>query len=229
MRRTVATAVLSLVAVVLLAAPASAKSFSTPRAEVDVEVQPDGSLLVQEHITFDYNGSFTGAYRDIPLVPGQSITDVQVSEGDVQYTAGASAELGSSGTPGTFGIAESGNLERIVWHYQAANEQRTFTISYRFLGLAHAYDDVVDVDLQVWGDHWKGDLTSLQATMRLPGQSSDVRVWGHPVSVNGSTALGSDGASATLRASDVPPEQFVEMRVVFPRSLPRIRAGAPIG
>ena len=217
MRKTVATAALSLVAVLLLAAPASAKSFSTSGAEVDVQVQSDGSLLVQEHITFDYSGVFSGAYRDIPLAPGQSITDVKVFEGSVEYTPGASAELGSSGAPDTFGVAESGNLERIVWHYQAANERRTFTISYRFTGLARAYDDVVDVNLQVWGDQWDGGLSSLYATMQLPGQSSDIRVWGLPAGVNGSTALGIDGASATLRATNVPPQQFVEMRVVFPR------------
>ena len=43
---------------------------------------------------------------------------------------------------------------RIVWHYRASDERRTFTISYRFRGLAVAYDDVVDVNLRVWGDHW---------------------------------------------------------------------------
>ena len=35
---------------------------------------------------------------------------------------------------------------RIVWHFQAAGEARTFTVAYRFRGLAVAYDDVVDVN-----------------------------------------------------------------------------------
>jgi hypothetical protein len=31
-----------------------------------------------------------------------------------------------------------------------------------------AYDDVVDVNLNVWGDAWSAPLPSLRATLRLP-------------------------------------------------------------
>ena len=41
-----------------------------------------------------------------------------------------------------------------MWRYQAEDEARTFTIRYRFTGLAVGYDDVVDVNLKVWGDEW---------------------------------------------------------------------------
>src|SRR5919107_1335248 len=68
---------------------------------------------------------------------------------------GASAELGSSGAPGTYGTANLGDAYRIVWHYRATDEQRTFTVRYRLSGLAVAYDDVVDVYWQVWGDEWQ--------------------------------------------------------------------------
>ena len=52
-------------ALILSAAPAAAKSYTLPDAEVDVRVAPDGSLQVRELITFDYAGSFSGAYRDM--------------------------------------------------------------------------------------------------------------------------------------------------------------------
>jgi uncharacterized membrane protein len=84
-----------------------------------------------------------------------------------------------------------------------------------------AYDDVVDVYWQAWGDEWQEPLGSLDATMNLPGdpKKGAVKVFGHPASVSGETSLGPDGVSPTLVASDVPSEQFVEMRVVFPREL----------
>ena len=69
------------------------------------------------------------------------------------YKPGASAELGSSGDPGTFGVARLKDRVRIVWHF-ASDSLRTFTIAYRFRGLAVAYDDVVDVNMQVWGKQW---------------------------------------------------------------------------
>ena len=65
---------------------------------------------------------------------------------------------------------------RIVWHYRAENERRTFTISYRFRGLAVAYDDVVDVNLRVWGHEWPSGLGSLASSMQLPGRAELVAV-----------------------------------------------------
>ena len=94
---------LALIFAVLLAgafaAPAEAqdKSFSLPRAYVVASVQPDGSVLVTEEITYLFTGSFEGGYREILLKDGMSVTDVSVSEYGKAYSPGASAELGSSG------------------------------------------------------------------------------------------------------------------------------------
>ena len=42
-------------------------------ARVEVEVGPDGTVEVTEHISFDFNGSFEGAYRDIPIRTGEQV------------------------------------------------------------------------------------------------------------------------------------------------------------
>src|SRR5829696_592262 len=70
-------------------AEAKAKSFDLPSATVAAEVQPDGSVLVTENITYDFSGSFEGGYREIPLKDGMSVTDVSVSENGRQYAPGA--------------------------------------------------------------------------------------------------------------------------------------------
>jgi hypothetical protein len=46
---------------------------------------------------------------------------------------------------------------------------RTFEIRYRMRGVAVAYDDVVDVNLQVWGSQWDQSLAQLTATTTGPG------------------------------------------------------------
>ena len=56
---------------------AQEKSYSLPQAVVHVEIAPDGSLLVREDITFSFAGSFSGAYRDIPVRDGESVDLVQ--------------------------------------------------------------------------------------------------------------------------------------------------------
>jgi hypothetical protein len=201
------------------AGEAAAKSFSLPQASVAIAVEPDGSLSVEEHITFAFDGSFSGAYRDIPLRQGEVIQDVFVAEGANRYSPGASAELGSFGVPGTFGTTRIDGGLRIVWHYSALSEVRTFTVGYRLVGVAVAYDDVVDVNLKVWGDQWEQSLGQLTATLLLPTSATgnSYRVWGHPVSVRGDVTRGA--RQVDLRAVRVPSHQFVER----PRRLSALR------
>jgi hypothetical protein len=69
-----------------------------------VFVESDGTVSVSERITFAFDGSFSGAYRDIPLRAGERITFVSVSEAEMPYRPGGCAELGCSSPPGTFGV-----------------------------------------------------------------------------------------------------------------------------
>src|SRR5262245_43623414 len=126
------------------------------------------------------------------------------------YGPGAPTDLERGGPPGTFGTERRGDEVRIVWRFQAANETRTFSLRYRIRGLAVAYDDVVDVNLKVWGDEWEQPLGRLTAAMTGPGRV--VRAWGHPVWVRGDVTLA--GNQALLRAVEVPARQFVELRTL---------------
>ena len=89
-----------------------------------------------------------------------------------RYTPGASTILGSFGVAGTFG-AERISYQglRIVWHYRASNEDRTFTVHYRLAGVVRRHPDVVDIQQQVWGDQWKQGLGSLSVRLILPGRT----------------------------------------------------------
>ncbi|MBK5269290.1 MAG: DUF2207 domain-containing protein, partial [Acidimicrobiia bacterium] len=212
------------------AAQAQSKSFRFPDVNVAVELTDDGTVVVTENLTFSFSGSFEGAYRDIPVRRGETISAVTVSEFGAQYQPGGSTELGSTDTPGTFGVEDVGSVTRVVWHYQASDEERTFTVRYALTGLAVAYDDVVDINLQVWGDQWDVGVSRLTAGFLGPGDppSGEVLVFGHPTDVDGSTSLGVDGVSPDLSARNIPAHQFVEMRVVVPRSVLTSTAGAKV-
>ncbi len=212
-------AILLLLAVPAL--PAGAKSYWMAGADVTVQVNDDGSLLVTENLTFEFDGSFSGAYRDIPTDSGESIQVLSVADQSGFYELGGCTTLGCSSPAGLYGVEQRSGLTRIVWHHRSEDENRTFQIVYRVTGLAVAYDDVVDVNLKVWGDQWPIGLERLAARMQLPAGASqgDVLVWGHPLGVDGSTSLGEDGVSPSLEAFSVPAEQWVELRVAFPTDL----------
>ena len=113
----------------------------------------------------------------------------------------------------------------IVWRFQSdGSQQHTFRVHYRISGLAVAYDDVVDVNLKVWGDEWEQSLGRLTATESAPGKI--LRGWGHPVYVRGDVQLA--GSKAILRALDVPAHQFVELRTLIPRGAFTSTAGMKV-
>jgi len=147
------------------------------------------------------------------------------------YQQGGCVELGCNSPKGTYGIASIPGHARIVWHYQASDEHREFTVTYTMTGVATAYDDVIDVNLQVWGDQWPVGADRVTARIHVPGdpQRGDVYVWGHPYDVDGSTSLGEDGVSPSLTANSIPSETWVELRAAFPTSLVATTSGARSG
>ena len=150
----------------VLAAVAAARFASRPRRGGEVVRAPRGRRpragrgrrLARgrgaDHLRV--RGPFSGGYRDIPLRDGESISDLSVARGRRALPAAAAApELGCSAPPGTFGVDELGDGSAIVWHYRRIDEVRTFRSATGSSGLAVAYDDVVDVNLKVWGDEWE--------------------------------------------------------------------------
>ncbi len=219
MRRATLAALVAIAATLAVAEPALARSADVVDANVSLRLAQNGDLLVTEQLTFDYQGHFEGSYRDIELNRGETISDVRVSEGDRAYEPGGNTILGSQDRPGVFGAEQTVLGERIVWHYRATDEVRTYTISYRVRGGAVAYDDVIDVGWTVWGEQWDFDLDHLSADLANPAlDPADplYRVWGHPRDVEGATERG-DGI-ATLDASDVDSGTAVEFRVTVPRT-----------
>jgi len=223
--------VVTIAGFLLPAAAAVAKSYWISDAEVSVVVVDDGSLDVIEHITFNFSGAFSGAYRDIPLKEGQFISLVTVSDDTgAAYQPGGCTELGCSSPPGTYGIEALPDRIRVVWHHDSQDESRTFTLTYKLEGVAVAYDDIVDVNMRVWGDQWPVGVDRLTAHVALPDDPApgSVRVWGHPIDIEGETTLGPDGVSPTLTASNIPPERWVEIRTVFPTEVLTSTAGATV-
>src|SRR5687768_2445920 len=102
--------------------PAAAKSFSLPRVLIDATLNPDGSMRVVEHITYDFDGSFSNGTRPIPRGDYQ-IVEVSVSE---------------NGRP----LPHRGAPYDLAWSYSAQDEQRTFDVAYTVVGATKFGSDV---------------------------------------------------------------------------------------
>lgn len=221
MSRSLAGCVLVFALLGFSAPVAAAKSFEIPEATVEARILDDGSVEVTERITLDFDGDFNGSYRDIRLGKAREIENVTVREGERAYRLGLNTALDESGREGDYGVENRGRAVRAVWYHKTSDARRTFTVAYRLLGATVAHDDVVDLDLEAWGDGWESGVGRLRAELSPPTPVSTAdpayRVWGRPDWLELRTER-RENATA-LEALDIPAEQSVRLRVTFPRSV----------
>ncbi len=225
------------------------KDFDISKANTRVELQDDASLRISETLEFHYHGgSFTGAYRDIPLRNGAKITGVTVFEGDQRYRPGGNTALGSFDQPGTFGTTpiprSEGEGLRVVWHYDKTDTERTFTLVYDVENAVTAYDDVIDVGWVVWGDQWNFWLDDLSGQIAAQDGTEPTEAWvssfeaPEPGAIAagqepqgtrelGATAEIGDG-EASFEAERVPEAHDVVFRALVPRDAVSSVSGARV-
>lgn len=218
MRRRLAILLPALAVLCLAGCDTGVRDDNVTEADIQLRLAPDAALLVQERLTFEYDGGFEASFRDILLKHGEQITGVSVREEGRGYRPGGCTVEGCTDADATFGATHIPGGVRIVWHHKASDETRTFIVSYRVDRAVVAHDDVIDVGWQVWGDQWEDDLPRLTAEFANPAlDTSDdrYRVWSAPRDVEGDESR--EQGLAGLAVSDVNSGQFVDFRVTVPR------------
>jgi uncharacterized membrane protein len=210
-----AACLLALAPAVAAAAP---KDYYFPEVKVDVTVERDGSFLVDEYRTFEFEGEFSYAYIVIPLrVERQGVLrEVEVSGIAVTDEQGKALRTE---------IGEDGGRLTVKWFYSARDERRTFHIRYRVTGGIVSYADVTELYWQAIGDAWDKPAGNVRVTVILPGpvaNKEELNVWGHGPLAGWAEVV--DERTARFSAPDLPSRQFFEIRVVWPAG---IVAGIP--
>jgi len=99
------TVIVAIVAAILITVlwivPSLRKSYSIEDVSIRAAVRADGGLVVSERFSYDFNGSYTRVYRDIPYVPGpgQAVTVTGVTGPDGPLKRLPSGWTPASGAP----------------------------------------------------------------------------------------------------------------------------------
>ena len=184
----------------------NAKSYSIPKANIDISVNDDSSLLINESITFNFNGQFSYAYRDI-YYDKEIIEDIKVFEIKNNQL------IPINSYPNVI----SSNTLRVNWLYKALNEQKKFLISYKLKNALKIYNDVAEFYWKIWPPGWDSEVADLEGTFNLPSKVNDpkeVYTWGHP-KLNGKIEI-LNNQKVIFQTFNIPKNQWVELRVAFP-------------
>ncbi|MBL7065370.1 MAG: hypothetical protein ISS49_14345 [Anaerolineae bacterium] len=80
----------------------------------DIDIQPDGSMVVAETYQIRFEGEFHIGFTEIPFDYVTDVVDVQVRENDRVYSEGGSG-------PGTFTVDHEWDAIYVEWEYEPTN------------------------------------------------------------------------------------------------------------
>ncbi len=222
MRTSKAALALAAAALAVLLFPATAatapKDYYFPEVRVDISIKSDGTFLVDEYRTFEFQGSFSYAYVVIPLRVERSGLRREVSVTELAVTDEKDQTLRTE-------LAEEGGRLTAKWFYSARDERRTFHIRYRVAGGIASHQDVTELYWKAIGDGWDKPARNIRVTVTLPGpvaKKEELNVWGHGPLAGWAEVV--DERTARFSAPDLASRRFFEIRVVWPAG---IVAGVP--
>ena len=195
------------------AVKAAPKDYYFPEVKITVSLERDGSFVVDEFRTFDFEGSFSEAWYTLPLSVERKGYRYDASLEEFRVEDEGGREL-------PFQASTSGGEYKADWTFRAADERRTFHIHYRIRNGVTSYPDVSELYWQMIGDGWDRPTRSVVITVTLPREAArkeDILVYGHgPLS---GWAEIVDARTARYTASDLPAGQFLEVRMAWPAGI----------
>lgn len=192
---------LALLVLPLLSSVALAKSWSIPRAEMSLTLQPDGSLAVTERRTYRFSGSFSHAFQRIRYPDRSTLSDLQLTGPTGPY------QQAGTGAPETF----TWSGDQVDWYFQLADTEATFLLSYRLSDAIRMHEDGAELYWQVIGTEWEAETEEAEIRIELPGEPLDAWLDDSP------GKLSVLGRTVTISAHDLQPEDGVTIRILLPR------------
>lgn len=191
----------------------SAKDYTIPKLQVEVQINEDGSLRITEHRTYIFDGSYSWANYMVPKTGFSAFKDIQISENGENFTNLNSEE------PGTFSVEESSDAFNVKWFFEAADEERTFSISYTIQGALTIGPDWSQFFWNYVGAGREKSTEQLTILVQLPDMTdrSNLHAWVREPDWDLNITKLDNGFQ--FKGNDISRDEAVIIRTVFPTSV----------
>lgn len=185
---------------------------------VQSDLLENGDLQVSEDITFRFNDDFNGIFREIVLDNTDGVEELEVyevSSGNLlPYNLDQNADIGDSNV---YRIETEDNTERIQVYSPSGDEDKTFKFNYRVSNLAMVHSDIGEFFYKFLGGENTSFIEYFTVRLSLPDfNRDDIYIFAHGPE-NGTINFTNDN-QIILEAQDVEANNFIEARVLYPRS-----------
>ncbi|MDZ7693301.1 MAG: DUF2207 domain-containing protein [Balneolaceae bacterium] len=189
---------------------AIAKSYEIPTIQVEVAVNPDGTIRITEHLTYQFDGSFSWAEYTLPMQGFSAIQDITITGPQGAYINENSEQTG------TFRVANDEENIRLRWYFNAEDEQRTFTVSYTLEGAVTIGAEWSEFFWNYVSDEQDKSTDRLIISIDLPQPVSADSLYGWTRGPDGQIELQTSDGAYSVMASNIHDDEFVKVRTVFP-------------
>lgn len=182
------------------------RSYSIPKANIDLFIQDNGNLRVRESLFYSFDGTYRGVFREIPLKTNESIENLNI------ITRGAYS---------SYEVSQRGNLQ-IITIFLYSDPQKTTPITsrdveviieYDFINVVTIYNDVAELQYKMWGDEWEVDVGEVNTRIHFPSQEG-VKYWLNPPYFTKSSLW--QGNILNVTSTSISPGNFFEVRAAIP-------------
>jgi len=193
---------------------AADKSYKIVSTDIQSFIKQDGSIDFIEKREFNFTGSFTYVYQDIPKKGFDQIYDIQVSANNVPFINADTKDAG------TFFIQENNNYYRIYLYHKSQDEKKLFTVKY---SLRQPFTVGPNDSQFYWiylSDKWDKKPGSLAITQTFlsPISEEDITYQLERPSSSKEYALNIDGNTLSFRSDDFSSNTEMKLRTIFPSS-----------
>ena len=227
--------VIIMLAIMIFQNKVEAKSYSVENMDIQATINTDGSVGIEQTLTYKFNGSYNGIYINVPygyedkeledviqenrindnLYNGKSVTVTGVSETgtETKEYAEVNSGMARNGMNGFYEISDKNNIKQIKVYSPSQDTTKTFRIDYTIYDLCVKHNDIGELYYNFIGGAWEVEIKNLNIDIYLPMNTEGINVWGHGP-YNGKCKIISN-SHANFKVKNVKPGQYVAARVLF--------------
>ena len=193
---------------------AADKSYKIVSTDIKSYIKQDGSIDFIEKREFDFTGSFSYVYQDIPKRGFDQIYDIQVSANNVPFINSDTKDAG------TFIIQEKNSFYRIYLYHKSQDEKKLFTVKY---SLSQPFTVGPNDSQFYWiylSDKWDKRPGSLAISQTFVSQISekDITYQLERPSSSKEYNLNIEGNTLSFMSDDFSSSTEMKLRTIFPSS-----------
>lgn len=213
--------IIFLISIIILSFPSkpyAEDSLAISRWLIESELLENGDLYIEEDITFDFSGKFSGVFREIVLEKTSGVKNIEVGEiidgKEIKYD---NINKGKKGNSNVFTIDTNNNSKTVTIYSPSKDQKKTFKIKYTVKNVAIKHNDTGELNYQFLGSENKTPIEFFSVNIKLPqNRNNKVKIFAHGP-LNGMTDF-KDENLVHMEVEDVPKNTFVEGRILFPNN-----------